>query len=502
MIGGGNPGQSNQVEVAGGAWFDDVDVEAYPATFNYESLTTHSPFPDVMALRETGGEFTNIVPQTVSAINGSATNGSLGAWETDEGGISAQDLRGYLEYTVNAPSDDAYRIEVEGRERYFRTPAVDLPLNISIDGEFLGQYNLPYSPTSNGRAHCFTPFIRAGNHTIGIFWDNGRSRRFLHVDAVCLQSLPSSDVYANGMKAWVANRLAAQCGVEVAPASSLVSPVCVEGRGPYLSMMAMNAGPAYPLSPVTIHAGTGYRWYANVTLSSSNMTRIETSFQNGAFTQTNEIEWQVTDLLTASDLTIRKGDALLFNALPEGETNGTVVIQISGAGSQTTDGTEPVPFQFSQAGAFTVTGTFVNSGASGTIQVTVVDGSLPAVVAVPLLGWRSPLVFTNLPAGVIIDSDPRLGIGPAHPSPTNETLQALGPNLDANSRLFRVWNASVETEHILARLGTGGPVLASAAVKGVLLHIPPETPLRHLTINSDGSELIEGTYFSARFCHK
>ena len=65
-------------------------------------------------------------------------------------------------------------------------------------------------------------------------------------------------------------------------------------------MMSVLAGPDYPLLPIAVQPGAGNRWYANVPLSPDAPTIIETSHQNGGLKETNEIVWQVTDLLAAT----------------------------------------------------------------------------------------------------------------------------------------------------------------------------------------------------------
>jgi hypothetical protein len=411
-------------------------------------------------------------------------------------------MRGGLDYVVTAPTADAYRLEVEGRESHFKTPVVDLPLMVWLDGELLGRFNLSYGPQANGLVHCFTPFIQAGPHTVRVFWDNVGSYRSLRVEAVRLQAVASPHLAADGMKLWVANRLAAQSGVEVAPASSPVSPVCIEGRGQYLSMMSVAAGRtgmsalqaggrtgmSALLAPVAVQAGAGNRWFANVPLTPGAPTVVETSFQNGGLTETNVIAWQVTDLLTATDMTVRQGDSLLFTAVPAGATNGEVSLSVTGAGLRTSDALTPIPVRFDEAGAFTVTGAFVPTGASGSITVNVVSASLDSIAA--RMNHARYWTCTNLPPGVVLDADPRLKLVRVFGKDA-ETNQAPA---EPNKREYRVLTRANEPRCILARLGTNGPVMASAVVEGFRSSGAPETYLRQIAVNPDGSQLIETAF--------
>ena len=504
VLGSINAGQTDGL--AGNAWFAHVKLEAYPTQSDWQSLDSSGRdlFPDWMKLREVGtnsAALASATPYTLANINVLTPSSSMGTWTTTNGGIYSGGMRGHLNYAFSAPAADVYRIEVEGRERSFRTPLVALPLIIWVDGELLGRFNLSYGPQANGVVHCFTPFIQPGPHHLRIHWDNTGSARCFWLKAVRLQTVASPYVEGDGMKTWVANRLAAQSAVEFAPLSSPVSPVCVEGRGQYLSMMALLAGPAYPLSPIPILPGAGNRWYANVPLSPAAPTTIETSHQNGGLKETNEIIWQVTDLLQATNLMLRRGDALLLNAAPTGATNGEVTISsMMSAGdslnrrlieSCTTQVTAPVTCQFNQPGTFTLTGTFLPTGASGSITVSVLDVSLDSPVARVNRGryW----ICTNLPPGTVLDADPRLVLTPVSDQERSAQIPALLPP-QPNEHEYRLLTRSIEPRHILARLGTNGPVLASATVQGFRSSVAPETYLRLIDTNPDGSQLIETAF--------
>lgn len=479
----------------GTAWFGSVTVQANPGLFDWQTLDSSGRelFPDWMKLREVGtnAQDLNVTVTTVAAVNGAATNNGLGNWVAAGNAMDATGLRGYLEYNLSAPVADAYRIEVEGREQTFQMPLVDLPLVVSVDGESLGRFNLPYGPRTNGFVHCFTPFLQPGSHIVRILWDNTSLYRKLHIEAIRLQQLQGGAVTSSGMKAWVANRLFAQCGVESAPQTSLVSPVCVEGRGRFLSMMSFAAGQSgMPLAAVTACPGAGNRWYANVPLSLSNETIFETSFQNGGLIETNQIQWVPDNLLMASNIMVRKGDSLLFTALPAGGADGQVTVNISGVGNFVTDASTPLPYQFNVPGSYTVTGTYSATGASGTITVQVVDASfeespLPARIF-KMRDWDC----TNLPPQVAMDADPRLRLVSVSNSERAQQNPPLPP-LAANEREYRVRITSAESpQYVLARLGPGGPVIASAAIQGFRWDIAPNTFLRQVAVNNDGSQVV------------
>ncbi len=455
----------------GNAWFDDVRVEAFTATFAWETLDIDGDgLFDWMELRETGtnpdaSDISQIT--TVAQVTGAATNSALGNWAIEGSAIYALGVRGYVEYVINAPADDAYRIQIEGRERYFINPAVELPLIVSIDGEYLGRFNLPYGYPTNGLAHCFTPFIKAGPHTVRIFWDNSKLHRSLLISAVRLQSLEGPD--DNGMKDWVENRLQSQSGSDFAVLNSAISPACIEGRGQFLSMMTVNN--------LAARHGAGHRWYANVPLSPNEPTFVAVSHQNGGLRESNEITWQVTNLLEADSMSLRKGDALILTAVPADVTSGNVGITVVGVTNYVTDIATPVAHRFDQVGTFTVTGTFTPATTTRSITVKVIDASFEDRAAA-LMGHRRYWNCTNLPPEIAFESDPRLGI-------------AQVAQLSANARQYSLTNNAAEPRYVVARVGSSGPIAANTSVEGFRLFSGVETYHRLIQTYPDGSQLIE-----------
>lgn len=475
----------------GAALFDDVRVEAYPRQFNWQGKDTAGKgLFDWMKVRETGtNAAVNEATQVRTALQtaGGSVSDRLGDWQTEGGAIYARDLRGYVEYVVTAPTDDAYRIEVEGREQNYRLPLVELPLVISVDGESLGRFQLGYGPKSNGVVRCFTPYLRAGPHTVRVYWDNDRTRCSLRVEAVRLQAVAGVDLNGNGFKDWVENRLFAQCGLDVAPAVSATSPAFIEGKGQYLSMMRLSAGLDKGVNQLlAVQPGPGNRWYANVPLSVTGPTAFEVSYQNGGLTETREIVWQETNLLEATNTVIRKGDALLLNALPAGVTEGGVRVVVAGVTNYESDVSLPVVHVFNEEGTFTVRGTFLPTGANGSIEVKVVGAKLEPAVAT-WVNKRRYWDCTNLPPAVVLDGDPRLKMA-RFPLPA-----ALGEG----ARQISLINDEAEPRVVAARLGRNGPILASAVVEGFRLAGSGETYLRQLGTYPDGSELIEAAFIQS-----
>ncbi|MGI8964493.1 MAG: immunoglobulin domain-containing protein, partial [Limisphaerales bacterium] len=442
----------------GEAWFDDVKVEAFPWRYDWQSKDSEGKgIFDWMKLRETGDDpqVTNVRQiSTISQVDATGFTRALGPWETKGagvGGIYAQNMRGAVEYSVNAPAADTYRIEIEGGERRGKIPIVKLPLKVWIDGEYLGRFILPYDGKTNGFVHCFTPFLAAGPHTIQVYWDNAENKCALYLQSIRLQSLAGADLNGNGFKDWAENRVLAQSGLDTVPTSSRVSPVCIEGRGQYLSLMKVNRSADGSSALVPVQPGAGYRWYANIPLSALGGTKIEVSHQNGVLEQTAEINWEVTNLLEAKDTVIRKGDSLLFTAAVAGAALGRVNINVIGITNYTGDTAAPIAHRFDQPGTFTVTGIFLSTGAARSITVKVVEASFGGNIAA-WVGKRRFWDMESLPPEVALYSDPRLSLTLVS-AEERAQQKPTPPPLGVNGRQYSITNDAAETRYVVARLG-------------------------------------------------
>ena len=469
------------------SFFDDVTIEAFPKKYNWKAKDSAGKgLFDWMQMRETGVDavVTDIKEiKTVASANGASAVRVLGRWEVDGSGLAALDRRGTVEFSLAVPENDAYRIEIEGREKARKMPRIELPLIVWVDGEYLGRYNLSYGSETNGVVQCFTPFLNAGKHTVRISWDNVESYCSLYLQSVRIQSLSAPDINKNGLKDWVENRVLAQSGWDVAITNSRVSPVCIEGRGQYLSMMAVSAGNGGTTTDLPVMQGAGYRWYANVPLSPESATSLNVSYQNGVLTESTSIKWDVTDLLKATDTTIRKGDALLFSVVPDNAGEGVATIEISGVTNYQTAISHPVVHRFDEAGVFTVIGKAGQSSRS--ISVKVVDASFDGGPLAAWVGRRRYCGFTNLPPEAVVEHDPRISfvkIGKIEFQPTLQGVQ------------YRLSVDAAEERHVVARLGANGPILGNLTINGFRLATPLDTYLRQVETFEDGSQAIDGGF--------
>jgi hypothetical protein len=418
----------------------------------------------------------------VSRVDGTQADVSrLLSSSTDGSSLLTKDRRGSVDYTCTVPAADIYKVQLWGGPDATAQQG-RLELVLILDGQRLGRFS--FDALQRGMVECLTPYVKAGQHTLRITWDNPAARTDLRFRSVRFLTRLGEDSDGDGLKDWVEELLQQQSGLDLTNENigSYTSPLCLEGRDPYLGSLELYVeGADSQAVNVNARPGPNGRWYANIPLSAfvNADTVLHASFQNGGLTQLRHLRWLSENLLAGQNLTIRLGDSLLFNAKPENAANGNLQITI---GTNQLNGrtTQPIAYRFNQAGTFTVTGTYIpreGPPQSGSIEVKVVGQSFsnePAAWVGKLRTWD---VATVAPE-TVFEADNRLLF---------ETTGAVAHDGVRTSLLID----QNEPRFILARLGTNGPVLASARVEGFKAFGAPDTYNRVLETYADGSRLVE-----------
>ena len=229
-----------------------------------------------------GGQPTDASPDTpVGASMGSlidavtltgaqASTNRLGRWVVDGNDLVAKDRRGVVEYQFNLAAADVYRLQIEGTQSLTNSLRNDFDLVLSVDGVDLGHHILTAGYGTNATVECWTPYLLAGPHTLRVLLDGAASSTALQINAVRVQTALGQDSDGNGIKDWVDQFVRAKSGLDLTNEviSSYVSPVCLEGRDPFPSLMAMYIGGADDKTPsLRPHPAPNERWYVNVPLS-------------------------------------------------------------------------------------------------------------------------------------------------------------------------------------------------------------------------------------------
>ena len=221
-----------------------------------------------------------------------------------------------------------------------------------------------------------------------------------------------------------------------------------------------------------MRTGAG-QWYADVPLNSNAPTSISVSLQNGGRVETKSIEWVATNVFDLDDLEIRTGDSLKLSAKPIGEPGGVFELSVDGQ-SLGANLTESVVHQFEAPGNYVVNGIYTAPDGAvsiGSLNIKVVGiaqlAEPPAIWAQQSRSWT----WAALPDEAIVEAS---GI----------SLTLLSSN--EQGRTFTLNRSEAyEDISIVARLGQGGPILATVPTYGFWLRASVEGYLTGTVIDED-----------------
>jgi hypothetical protein len=416
----------------------------------------------------------------VDLVGSQAFTNWLGNWTIDGNDIVSASRRGVLEYDFNTASADLYRLEIDGMQNLPYSRLTNIDLVISVDGVRLGHQTLSAPTGTVGALYVFTPYLPAGAHAIRIFWDNPATSSSLRLKAVHVQSGLGPDSNGNGVKDWVEQFVGQQSGMDLtnANSTSYVSPVCLEGRDPYPSLMQVSVQGSQSIVPV-VRPAPNKRWYFNARLSRDQNTPLvlNVSYQNGAISEWHQIQWLPTNVFGGGSPTVRQGDSLLLLAQPPGATNANM--QIIVGTNQLPVQASAVPYQFTQPGTYTVTGIYKPSSLhpqSASMTVNVIGYQFPLNPDAWMLNERT-WDLTNVPPQAAFDSDSRMLFEVSAP-----LTNGYRANLIADQN---------EPRYVLSRLGAGGSIFDSAKVNGFQFWSSEQTYTKLLQTYPDGSQLVE-----------
>jgi hypothetical protein len=402
----------------------------------------------------------------VASVSGSSATGWLGSWTIEGSMIYARERSGYVDYTLDIPSNGVYALAVEVTQHNALTSQSQFDMTLYVDGIYSGRQtvNAPYG--SNGEAVYFLPLLDAGAHTVRIRWNNLEANTFLQINSLTLRTYGGSDTNSNGIPDWMENRQADVSTLSTPPATSIVSPVCIEGESVYQDMLTVTAdyipeGQAQQV--ITVMHGIRDGWYADIALSPTSATQVQVIDQNGTISHSNSVTWTELNILEntySNGLMLRDDSSVLLVAYPGGETNGTMTLEVL-------DGTEVLTnavvgvggnfeYRFDAAGSYAISGTYSN-GLTVTNQVLAVDvvsAYFPLDEIVSVAGRTRELSCPAIPTNhVVIEYDSSLEITASYP---------LTGGTD-----FSILNRYDVPLYMLARLGEGGPILDNAKVSTV-----------------------------------
>jgi len=456
------------------------------------------------------GERTDVV-----AVSGSQIAASTGNWIKEGSIIYSVGLNGSLTYAMNVPAGGHYAVEFEIADRSFHPVRDPFDLTLAVDGITGRPVSVQVPKGGSARALFFAPYLTAGEHQFKLLWSNLNSSQMLEVRSVRLVYYAGPDADGNGKADWIDSREANSFSLKSEFSASPISPVCIEGGSLYFDLLSISN--SFALTDSSNHWVAARRsvekgWYADAVLAPWAETELSFVHNSATSEQSLIVNWDETNLMTTptNQIAIRKGDALLFNALPEGENQGSIVITVNGpSGSinlvSLTD--LPVPHLFEEAGVYTVSGFFSrsravsfdendpgnaygfrnghaasgvynngNTATSGVFTINVMDyrfNGNPSCVKDSERFWECP----DIQEETVIEQD--------------AGLETTRYPLDGGGTRFWLRSSSGERQHMIARLFTDGPINDAAQIN-TMTQSGSEF-YRVVEEFADGSNLIEMT---------
>ncbi len=401
-------------------------------------------------------------------------------WSVDGAEALSTDRRGWLEIPLTFPTNEMYCLSIHAAHGWAASAGSPVAttdtshFQIYVDDLYVGRYPLVSADGAYADVRAFLPVMQTGEHTVRIFWDNMERRLSARISSIALLSLGGPDANGNGMKDWMEAALDTMTGIDTVT-QSFISPACIEGDARYISLMTIAGGASSSMT--VVKQSVGDRWYTNLPLATNGLTTATATFQNGAWSNTLQVEWTPYNLLEndGHSLQVRQGDQVRFLTRPEGATNGTYSLAIFGETFQTTN-LQPMIVEFDEPGTFSVDGTYGEgaSAVSGSINVQVFAGGFPEPPPICLVDIERTWSCTNLPSAAVVQVDEAVQI--VETVPTNQMA-------DATALITRQFNLYTEELHgmhtMVARLAENGPILASTPIK-----------VFDLTNNPDGVALV------------
>ncbi|MEM9445749.1 MAG: PA14 domain-containing protein [Verrucomicrobiota bacterium] len=363
-----NAGVSGAESISEGK-YGDSDLDGLT---NYEEMLTGSS--PVLADTDLDGvtdfeEYyffhSNLNEQDVGAFNmvatfsGSEITDEFGLWEIEDEIIKQRGRRGSITYSINLSQSGLYALKFNieayaGGEYNYLHDFV-----ISLNGNFLQRERIRIVPLGKTSLIVLTPWLESNtNYDVTLYVDNTYPQRKIAVNSLEIQAAGGEDSNGDNTPDWVERKIEARNGFAKEQVYSMTSPAYIEGKVAYPSLMNANGVNPVPLP--------NDKFYAYLPLNAERPETFVFEFENSALLDQVVVHWFKTNLLNSEDLTIKKGDSLLFTAYKTQETQGSESYSLSISGKQyNQDSSIAVPVKFDEAGDHELT--FTHSDEAGTV---------------------------------------------------------------------------------------------------------------------------------------
>jgi hypothetical protein len=387
----------------------------------------------------------------VLTLPGSASDRHEGLWHTDGAECVARG-RGWGEYLCETATSDLHLLRVTATHGWWdiscapSTPLDTSDILVSVNGVFINRAKLRATVGVDGEICVLLPYLPAGMHRVRLLWNTIDPRQQLRIRDLALETPGGVDADGDGVRDWIAVSSARTNRVLHAPATSPLSPACIEGSARWPAFVSARSD----TNAVAVLPAASGRWYADLPLDPTGAaTPLVLAFENGACTAAVAVAWTPLALQTtrSTPLAARLGDTLRV-AVTNAATVTLTTNEIPAA-VFTLDANASAEFPLDTPGLWRFETVWLDAqGAPQTnlVQTQVYTAPLPAENPACMLGrarsWHCP----GVTPGVLLESGPGVALSW---NGTNATLNA--------ERIY--------TEHTLAaRAGPGGPIITSRRI--------------------------------------
>ncbi|MCM8530853.1 MAG: PA14 domain-containing protein [Lentisphaeraceae bacterium] len=434
-----------------------LDGEEYHAMYNYKTNPlsvdtdgdTVSDYDEIFVFHSNPlvPDFDGTIVDSITIIP-SETSTRLGEWTEDGDEIYANKRRGYLEYKVMVPVPGLYRFDIGATQNISGSKRPNFDLHLYVDEEFVGRQEQAINFGETKTYSFLSTNLRAGQHTIRIFWDNIYEGTSLRVKSLELSKPGGPDENGNGQPDWVDSYIQSVYSLNAHESISKVSPAQLEGKGRYLSKFLTSFSEP-------IQHSTYNRWFVDLNLSKSGPTDYAIEYEHGLNAAVGQITWSETNVLDEGEMTVRQNASMLLNAVIDGVLDSSTQLTITrnDESAEVFDSAPESPheYKFTESGTYMVKADYADAETTLSKTLTVHVVGVPEVDA-PFI-WRGKPRFwewPNLSESVELEA---FGMG--------MTETADGIEISRNEILEQI--------NIVARLGSGGPIISSLPTKAFWL---------------------------------
>ncbi len=407
----------------------------------------------------------------VANLTGAQGIATSGQWTKNSVTGSVTGPRGSIDFTFALPVDGVYAIKIAAVSSNTASTA-RYKLVVSVDGIVIDRLQATLAPKQAINETVLLPWLKLGNHTVRVFFDNPQFARSLTINSVTLLKAEGPDLDSNGIADWLDQKLAHRNTVLTQSGVSLTSPICIQGTGTS-NYVQIN-------QPAPIKSAPNSQWFANVDLPVDGSALLaDFSLENGAVHIAKTIAWAPVNILALGDLTIRKGDALRLTgyAGPTAD-QGTVELFLNGLSIAKTTADSPIVCHFDQAGTFLLKASYqaldgIKSEKTVTLKVvTAAFNDSPIIVVDQARDWDNTLI----PAGTVVEFDAELPV--------------LATPITTGGMRYRLSVPDLNTRYVVARLGVNGPILAQTIIRPEQVFSAEDTTIQEIARYPDGSRLV------------